>query len=356
MNKEELLGQINEWHETEGHKKIIDTIEALPREEWDYELIGLLARAYNNLAMFDETTPEEEQPRLLEKAVSLLESVREEGQEDALWHYRLGYSLYYLCREAEALTCFQRSAELNPDDEDSRFYISECEKILAAEATVYSEEEMEAVEGYISKRFGEFETVFHEIYSPDIHVDICLIPPDGERNYYTLVTMGMGAHRMNVPEELAEYRLERAELAICLPPDWKLDEESLKDDDQYWPIRLLKSTARLPVQCDTWLGWGHTVQMDEGETYAQATALCGCILIEPQRSESEDDICTLPDGEPVNFYQLIPLYQDEIAYKLEHGAKALLEKLGGTVSYVIEPNRPSALHTDWRTQTWTELQ
>ena len=46
----------------------------------------------------------------------------------------------------------------------------------------------------------------------------------------TLVTMGMGAHRMNVPEELAEYKLERAELAIALPPDWKLDEESLKDE------------------------------------------------------------------------------------------------------------------------------
>ena len=30
---------------------------------------------------------------------------------------------------------------------------------------------------------------------------------------------------MNVPEELAEYKLERAELAIALPADWKLDQE-----------------------------------------------------------------------------------------------------------------------------------
>ena len=63
-------------------------------------------------------------------------------------------------------------------------------------------------------------------------------PPSDERDYYTLVTMGMGAHRMNVPEELAEYKLERAELAIALPPDWKLDEESLKDELWYWPIGL----------------------------------------------------------------------------------------------------------------------
>ena len=31
---------------------------------------------------------------------------------------------------------------------------------------------MEAVEGHIEEYFGEFENVFHEIVSPDIHVDI----------------------------------------------------------------------------------------------------------------------------------------------------------------------------------------
>ncbi len=39
-------------------------------------------------------------------------------------------------------------------------------------------------------------------------MDICAVPPSEGRDYYTLVTMGMGAHRMNVPEELAEYKLE----------------------------------------------------------------------------------------------------------------------------------------------------
>ena len=113
---------------------------------------------------------------------------------------------------------------------------------------------MEAVEGHIQQYFGKFENVFHELVSPDIHVDICVVPPSEERDYYTLVTMGMGAHRMNVPEELAEYKLERAELAIALPADWKLDQESMKDERWYWPIRLLKSLARLPINCDSWLG------------------------------------------------------------------------------------------------------
>ena len=113
--------------------------------------------------------------------------------------------------------------------------------------------------------------MFHELVSPDIHVDICVVPPSEARDYYTLVTMGMGAHRMNVPEELAEYKLERAELAIALPPDWKLDEESLKDERWYWPIGLLKVLARLPISSDTWLGWGHT--MDKQSPFAEDTKL-----------------------------------------------------------------------------------
>lgn len=48
--------------------------------------------------------------------------------------------------------------------------------------------------------------------------------------------MGMCAHRMHVPEELAEYKLERAELVIALPPDWKLDGESMKEERWYWPM------------------------------------------------------------------------------------------------------------------------
>ena len=35
---------------------------------------------------------------------------------------------------------------------------------------VYTEEEMEAVEGHIEQYFGKFENVFHELVSPDIHV------------------------------------------------------------------------------------------------------------------------------------------------------------------------------------------
>ena len=205
---------------------------------------------------------------------------------------------------------------------------------------VYTEEEMEAVEGHIEQYFGKVENVFHELVSPDIHVDICIVPPTEERDYYTLVTMGMGAHRMNVPEELAEYKLERAELAIALPADWKLVQESMQDERWYWPIRLLKTLARLPIASDTWLGFGHT--MDNEEDFAKDTKLCAAILTGPQDTEDGSEVCILPSGEEVNFYQVIPLYRDELEYKLAHDADALLDKMNG-ISFVVNPTRQDAI-------------
>ena len=205
---------------------------------------------------------------------------------------------------------------------------------------VYTEEEMEAVEGHIQQYFGKFENVFHEIVSPDIHVDICVVPPSEERDYYTLVTMGMGAHRMNVPKELAEYKLERAELAIALPGNWKLKHEDLKNERWYWPIRLLKTLARLPIASDTWLGFGHT--MDNEDDFAKDTKLCAAMLTGPQDTEDGSEVCILPSGEEVNFYQVIPLYREELEYKMEHDADALLDKMDG-ISFVTYNTRPNAM-------------
>ena len=246
--------------------------------------------------------------------------------------YHMGL-VYHLMEEDEYFQIF-----LLPDGTEKEGAFWSPEESSGPE--VYTIEEMEAVEEHIRKYFGEIGHVFHELVSPDIHVDICVVPPDREREYYTLVTMGMGARQMQVPEELAEYRLERAELAIALPPDWRLDEESMKDERWYWPVRLLKVLARLPIQSDTWLGWGHT--MDNQRPFAEDTKLCGAILGEPQNIRKEGFFCHLPGGEEINFYQVIPLHREELEYKLEHNAEALLEKLE-EADFVVHPDRPADL-------------
>ena len=84
-----FLEQLDRWHEDEEHEKIVAAILALPPEGRGYDLTGRLARALNNLSREAE-------------GLAVLDGVAEEGENDPLWHYRRGYALYYLDREAEA--------------------------------------------------------------------------------------------------------------------------------------------------------------------------------------------------------------------------------------------------------------
>ena len=85
---------------------------------------------------------------------------------------------------------------------------------------VYTEEQLAMIEDHIEMYFGEIKNVFHELLSPDIHVDISVIAPSPEKNFWTLITTGMGAHKMNVPQGAEQ--LSRAELVVTLPPEWDL--------------------------------------------------------------------------------------------------------------------------------------
>lgn len=198
---------------------------------------------------------------------------------------------------------------------------------------LYTGEELEAVSAHIEKHFGTIANVFREIISPDIRVDICIIEPTPERNYYTLVTCGMGAHRMKVPDTVNAAQWGRAEVLICLPPDWDITGE---EETSYWPIRCLKSIARLPGENDTWLTSSHSVSYNA--PFAQNTWFTGILLLDPQDASAGARYTILPNGEDVNFYQLIPLYEEEIRYKLDYGLDKLLEQMK-EVSHVVDITR-----------------
>lgn len=318
-----LLQQIEQWNEEDEEQKIVDAILELPADERGTELTGLLARAYNNLGSFQE-------------ALDCLFSIEEECKQDALWFYRVGYAYYYQNQLDKAQKAFERSLVLDPDDEDAKEFVENCKNgVLPCRPEMYEEEELDALGAHVDRFFGHSENVFHEIVSPDIHVDIYIIEPTAERNYYTLVTSGMGAHRMNVPRELAEYKLERAEVLVYLPADWNIQSH---DEKYYWPLRWLKILARLPIEQNTWLGWGHTVP--NGEPFAANTRFSGVLLINPEETKEGAAVCQLPDGEEVNFYQMIPLYEEEMNFKIKNGAEVLLEKMR-EVSSVVDIDRAS---------------
>ncbi len=205
----------------------------------------------------------------------------------------------------------------------------------------YTEKEIDKLSTYIEKQYGESDIVAHELISPDIHCDIVVIPPTEERPYYTLVTMGAGAYKMNVPKELKSDVCDRAEYVIFLPKDWNL--KSDKEED-YWPIRMLKIVARLPIDTEDWLCYSHTVNLTEdGSPVAENTKFNSCVLLP---SMGKDGQIVKPVrlgflGKKVTFYQLYPLYQEELNFKIENSFDKFANKYCDEIfdSQIIDINR-----------------
>ena len=64
------------------------------------------------------------------------------------------------------------------------------------------------------------------------------------------------------------------------------------------------------------------------------------MLINPENVKKGADVCQLPNGEDVNFYQVIPLYEEEMNFKVTHNAETLLSKMDN-VSPVVDIYRAS---------------
>lgn len=200
---------------------------------------------------------------------------------------------------------------------------------------------IDLISEHIEKHIGPIEAVFHEMVSDLIHLDVLLVAPSAARNYYTLITCGMSDLPMTVPEGAEAFRY--AELMICLPAAWKLSDESFKNEDNYWPVRSLKTLARLPHEYNTWLYAAHTIPNGNPvQPYASNTKLAGMMVNVPSSVESINEFFTLTvsPGKDVHFFGLMPLYNEEMNFKLQHGAEALLEKLNKAgVTDIVDPNR-----------------
>ncbi|MCR8645493.1 suppressor of fused domain protein [Paenibacillus sp. N1-5-1-14] len=191
-----------------------------------------------------------------------------------------------------------------------------------------NEQTLHAVSNHVEKHIGKISNVFHEIISPQVHLDVLIVNPTKERDYYTLVTAGMSNLPMNVPNGAEKYKF--AELMIYLPSNWPVGPEAFNKEENYWPIYWLKKMARLPHEFNTWLYLGHTVPNgDPAKPFASNTSFSGMILNVPTLVEDLKSFFTLsmPNESEVHFFSLIPLYKEEMDLKLKSGTEILFEKL-----------------------------
>ena len=78
---DEMKKQIKDLAFKGYYRKIIDLILAVPEGDRDLEMNLQLAAAYNESKQYP-------------KAIKTLESIKKDGEGQALWHYQMGVSLY----------------------------------------------------------------------------------------------------------------------------------------------------------------------------------------------------------------------------------------------------------------------
>ena len=178
---------------------------------------------------------------------------------------------------------------------------------------------VELVDEHVEAHVGPVAMVWHEIVSEYVHIDIYHVEPGPGRPFHTLVTSGMSEQPMSAPASFPSFT--HAELVALLPTEWPLSEEAFADESNYWPVRQLKILARLPHEYNTWLWMDHTVPNgDPPEPFAPSTQLC-CSLLEPPLSLPEQfAILDAPDGRHISFFVLLPLYREEMEFKLRAGS------------------------------------
>lgn len=361
--RQALLRQIQQWNDDDEFSKCIHAIEQIPSSDRDYLTTLWLGRAYSNLAVLGDRNSRadtEVDGNLLGHAIEIFESIREHGELDPMWNARMGYAyIIYQNSVEQALHYAKQWVSLAPNDENAKKLLKDCERVLE-EATELERDSRERklllaqesshppeaddvlghVIQHINAYFGRYTQLIHDDSGLDHPLSIAVIPPRVEHDYYTLVTIGLSLFPMNVPEELADSKLNRAELLINLPKDWKLSEQDRLDNRWNWPIRMLLATAHFPIRdSQVWLGSRDTLGEEDATPFDEGTKLNGSILLWPGVFSDASFSCVLPDEDEVNFYQVIPLYPEELHYKLEYGSDAFLDLCPDESLEVINPQR-----------------
>lgn len=190
---------------------------------------------------------------------------------------------------------------------------------------IFDRKESEMILNHIEKYMGKPSYVYHEVFSDNVHIDVHYISPTSEKNHHTFITTGMSLMPMNVP--IGEEEWKYAELMICLPANWKISDEDFKENRYYWPLGWLKMLARFPHEYKTWLSWGHTMPNgNPPQPFADNTDLCGVILLPPVLVDSDFAKFKISDKKIINFFGVIPLYKEELDYKLEYGYDMFIDK------------------------------
>ena len=197
----------------------------------------------------------------------------------------------------------------------------------------YSEKERIEIIKFIEENFGKVEEIY-EIGYDNFYLDVAQINPTKEKPYYTLITLGMGEHKMY--NQNNENFSSFAELMISLPPDWNLD-----DENYTWAIDELMHLAYIPFTFYFSYEWGHLE--NNFEPFSSNTKLSAVSILYPEMKKENSGFLKL-ENRNLQFYQIVPLYDEEYTFALKNGMKnLLLLDVEKKISFVVNMNREKVL-------------
>ena len=195
----------------------------------------------------------------------------------------------------------------------------------------YTPYEAQTIQDHIIEHYGNISRTVTVKECESLDLKLYVIEPTKERDFYTVITSGMGAYQMDIPDDFKDGNVDRIELLIYLGSNWDIDgafkqssgsttgliidgsiTSLLGNINAQWnyPIQILKNLAQAPVNNESYFVMGNI--MDDETPFSDSTSDSGGILISPAYISEEGTECTLPGGEIVEFLQIMPITTNEI--------------------------------------------
>ncbi len=204
------------------------------------------------------------------------------------------------------------------------------------------ESHLEEITAHVERCYGPVRRVMHEVISDVVHVDVLIADVAEGHPYITIVTSGMS----DLPMQSKDGGPSRCEVMMRLMANHPLSQEAFADEANYWPIRKLKMIARMPHLLGSSFAAGHTIATDPPEPVYEGSEFCALGLLEPLDAEART--IRTKDGLEIALFQVVPMYREELEWKLKQSTLAALAELFDKESFrVAYKGRPKLRGDDF---------
>ncbi|MCE3295448.1 MAG: hypothetical protein K0R65_1162 [Crocinitomicaceae bacterium] len=199
------------------------------------------------------------------------------------------------------------------------------------------------------ERFGSenvHETRFNHPEKPELSAyPFLVISIQARSPIKILMTQGLSDYRMPVMEKFTGK--EHNELYFCLPSYWDLDDHT--NPEMNWVFDSLFRLQKHVLDKQSWFGAGHTIPFANPLTTISANMKQMYFFLDDPNFVKEQLKPLELAGKTVHFLGVIPIFEDELDYKIGKGTYKFRKKLAHQdVTELLDNYRSTVLKSKWR--------